>query len=72
LLKPAGLKPVNRKKTISGQHMFNYHNFIRFTSMLFRLDTRIKKMVRELKKQIEATEHVAGKTWLLEKMDELI
>jgi hypothetical protein len=70
-LKDSFVKLLRRKKTISEQHRVNYSNFIRFTTKLYRLDTRDKKKVTELGTDIGATEHVADKTWLVEKVGEL-
>jgi len=70
-LKDSFTKLLRRKKTISEQHRINYSNFIRFTSKLFRVDTRDKKRIAELKKQFDNTSHVADKTWINEKMVEL-
>jgi len=70
-LKDSFVKLLRRKKTISEQHRVNYSNFIRFSTKLFRLDTRDKKKLADLKKQFEITAHVADKTWLGEKIAEL-
>lgn len=70
-LKDSFVKLLRRKKTISEQHRVNYTNFIRLTTRLFRLDTRDKKAIAQLKKDFELTTHVADKTWIAEKITEL-
>ncbi len=62
---------LRRKKVISEQNRINYLNFLRFTLKLYRIDVKQKNKLAELKKQIIATNNVADKSWIVEKLSEL-
>ena len=49
----------------------SYTNLIKYTKKLSRLNTREKEKIEKIKKEIEETESVADKKWLLQKLKEL-
>jgi len=59
---------LRRKKLISEQNSTNYGNFARFAMKLYRVDTKNKKQVAALRKEIEATGNVADRGWIIEKL----
>jgi hypothetical protein len=63
---------LRRKKLISDQQKQNYMNLLKFTIRLHKADVRNKKEMTQLKKEIEATENIADKSWLIEKVNELM
>ena len=63
---------LRRKKLISEQSQINYGNFARYTMKLFRIDVKNKKQLASLQKEIESTNNIADKGWLLEKLGQMI
>lgn len=62
---------LRRKKLISQQQKENYMNLLKLSMKLFKLDVKNKASGTALHKQIQTTQNVADKTWLLEKCSEL-
>jgi hypothetical protein len=63
---------LRRKKLISEQNRINYMNFIRYTLKLYRADVKNVPAIKALETDISASTNVADKTWLLEKVNELM
>jgi hypothetical protein len=62
---------LSRKKLISDTQRSVYGNFIRYTLKLYRADVRDKKKMAALRKEIENTQQMADKGWLLEKLADM-
>ena len=62
---------LRRKKVISEQNRTNYSNFARFAMKLYRADVKNKAQLSALSKEIEGTDNVADRGWILEKLYEL-
>ena len=62
---------IRRNKQLSQGHKENFLNLVKFIKKLVRLSPFQKKKIEHLKTQIESTENVADKSWLLEKIKEL-
>ncbi len=62
---------LRRKKLITPQQKTNYMNLLKLTLKLLKCDVNNKHTLKQLKLEIETTQNVADKSWLLEKMDEL-
>lgn len=63
---------LRRKKLISEQQKENYMNLLRLSLKLFKVDVKNKAAMKAIKKEIEATPNVADKSWLNEKLQELL
>lgn len=63
---------LKRKRLITPQQQQNYMNLLRFTFRLFKADVKNKKQMKALQKEIELTQNIADKSWLLEKLNELL
>ena len=62
---------LSRKKLISDTQRSVYGNFVRYTLKLFRADVKDKKKIAALKKEIETTQQMADKGWVMEKLNEI-
>ena len=62
---------LRRKKLISELNQVNYGNFARFTMKLYRADVKNKSQMASLRKQIESTNNIADRSWILEKLAEI-
>ena len=63
---------LSRKKLISDTQRSVYGNFVRYTLKLFRADVKDKKKIATLKKEIETTQQMADKGWVMEKLNEMM
>lgn len=63
---------LKRKKLISTQQKENYNNLLKLTLRLFKADVKNKSAMLAIRKEIDTTDNVADKSWLVEKMNELI
>lgn len=63
---------LRRKKLISLQQQENYMNLLKLSMKLFKVDVKNKAALTALKSKIETTQNVADKTWLNEKLAELM
>lgn len=63
---------LRRKKLITPSQKENYMNLLRFTIRLFNCDVKNKKQMSDLKRDITTAQNVADKSWLLEKLNELM
>ena len=62
---------LNRHDEIPEIRRENFHNLIRFTRRLTKVDTSIPEELDKLEDEIKATKQVASQSWLLEKVQEL-
>ncbi len=62
---------LRRNREISKQHRSNYLNLVKFVKKLNRLMPDDTQKIKALKEKIEATNQVADRGWLLEKVKEL-
>jgi hypothetical protein len=60
-----------QRKEIMGYHQSNYKNIIKFTRKLLYLAPYDKMGIRKLKEQIEATNPLTERAWLLEQISKL-
>lgn len=60
---------IHRQNELMGYHRENYVNLIRFVKKIIHNGERNKTVLLELKKEIEATSHLAEREWLLEKVN---
>jgi hypothetical protein len=63
---------LRRKKLISERHRTNYENFLKLSMKLYRADVKNKKQMKDLKALIATTNDVADKSWIQEKLAELM
>ena len=63
---------LRRSKDITSQRKSHYLSLIKFVRGLVRVQTASEAEILKLRKQIETTEGVVNKSWLLEKIDELL
>lgn len=63
---------LDREKTYTKQRKVQYYNLIRFTRSLTKISKSEKKKLEKLKSDINATESVVNKSWLLEKVEDKI
>jgi hypothetical protein len=71
-LKESFMALLRRKRLMSEQNRVNYRNLIHWTLQLSKADVRDKLKLRRMRKEISAASNVADKSWLLEKVDELL
>lgn len=60
---------IRRRKKELGYHTENYSNLIRFVRKMLKVDLRDKKIKALLQGEIEETQRVAEKKWLLEQLE---
>jgi len=70
-LEDAFKKFVQSQKLLATKQKAAYLNCIKFTIRLFRIKMGNKKSLHTLQQQIEQTEPIGNKQWLLEKVEEL-
>jgi len=63
---------LRRNKEISKQHRSNYLNLVKFVKKINDLRPNDTAKIKTLKEKIEATNQVADKGWLLEKLEEVV
>jgi hypothetical protein len=63
---------LRRKKLISEQQKENYMNLLKLSLKLFKVDVKNKAAMKAIKTEIETTPNVADKSWLNEKLQELL
>jgi hypothetical protein len=63
---------LDREKTLVTQRKTPYYNLIKFVRVLIKYNTKDKLKLEKLKSEIETTEWIVNKVWLLEKVDELL
>lgn len=65
-------KYLSRYKKLSASRKMHFYNLINFTSKLSKINPNEHDELVKLKDEIQTTKGLASKTWLLEKVDELI
>lgn len=63
---------IRREKSLSTDRKTHYLHLIKFTSALMKINHRDKQKLLKLKNEIETTQGVVSKPWLIEKVDQLI
>lgn len=63
---------VKREKSLTSSRKTHYNNLIKFTNSLIKIPPGDTKKLKKLRDDIEATEGVVSKPWLIEKATELI
>lgn len=63
---------LRRKRLITEQQKENYMNLLKLTQRLFKADVKDKAALTALQKEIFETSNVADKSWLTEKINELL
>ena len=63
---------LRRSNEITASRKEHYLNLIRFVRALTRLDGKPPEEALKLKKEVESTDGVVSKQWLLQKLDEHI
>jgi hypothetical protein len=63
---------LSRNKKISDTQRTVYNNFVRYTLKLFRADVKDRKKIATLQKEIETIRQIADKSWLKEKLGEMV
>lgn len=67
----SSFKTFIRRKDVLGYHRENYKNIIKLTQKLLTVSPYNKKAQDQLRKQIETTNPLTEKDWLLQKIDQL-
>jgi hypothetical protein len=62
---------LNRHKNIPAERRRYTIQFLKFVKQIANTNPRDKKRLSKLKAEIEMSQHVSGKTWLLEKISEI-
>ena len=60
---------IHRQKEMGGYHRDNYLNLIRFVKKIIHSGTNDKKALMQLKEEINNTQSLAERDWLLEKLE---
>ncbi|MBK9743237.1 MAG: hypothetical protein IPO94_09835 [Saprospiraceae bacterium] len=63
---------IRREKSLSTDRKTHYLHLIKFTSALMKINHRDQQKLLKLKSEIETTQGVVSKPWLIEKVDQLI
>ncbi|HMT53228.1 MAG TPA: hypothetical protein PKD16_08245 [Saprospiraceae bacterium] len=63
---------IRREKSLSTDRKTHYLHLIKFTSALMKINHRDQQKLMKLKSEIETTQGVVSKPWLIEKVDQLI
>ncbi|HQV96502.1 MAG TPA: hypothetical protein PLE29_02520 [Saprospiraceae bacterium] len=63
---------IRREKSLSTDRKTHYLHLIKFTSALMKINHRDQQKLLKLKNEIETTQGVVSKPWLIEKVDQLI
>ncbi|HQV66501.1 MAG TPA: hypothetical protein PLO48_06830 [Saprospiraceae bacterium] len=63
---------IRREKSLSPDRKTHYLHLIKFTSALMKINHRDQQKLLKLKNEIETTQGVVSKPWLIEKVDQLI
>lgn len=63
---------IRREKSLTNERKSTYLNLIKFTSGLMKINHRDQQKLMKLKSEIETTQGVVSKPWLIEKVDQLI
>ncbi len=63
---------LDREKTLVTQRKTPYYNLIKYVRILIKYNSRDKEKLRKLQMEIETTEWIVSKAWLLEKVEELL
>ncbi len=63
---------IRREKSLSTDRKTHYLHLIKFTSALMKINHRDQPKLMKLKSEIETTQGVVSKPWLIEKVDQLI
>jgi hypothetical protein len=63
---------LRRKRLISNQQKDNYNNLLKLALKLFKSDVKDTRAIQALRDEIQSTGNVADKSWLMEKVEELI
>jgi len=63
---------LNRNKSISEPKKMDYKNLIKFTKKMTRIQPGDAKSLNKLKKDIDETNRLASRKWLLDKVEELL
>jgi len=63
---------IRREKSLSTDRKTHYLHLIKFTSALMKINHRDQPKLLKLKSEIETTQGVVSKPWLIEKVDQLI
>lgn len=63
---------LNREKTISNNRKTSYKNLLQFLKKIVHVNPNDKAKIKKLREEIENNENVASKSWLVEKVGELL
>ncbi len=61
---------LDREKSLTSQRKTPYYNLIKYTRTLLKLSSKDKAKLIKLKEEVEGTEWIVNKAWLLEKVEE--